>query len=107
VVVRDSRVAGEDRAHAAAGRVEQIRLITLDLPVLQQVEAEPVPVEAQAGLELADHHGMMSASGHSTCPPSPWPPDTGPAVTPPACWRGRPAARVSAASSAKSQSGSA
>jgi hypothetical protein len=57
----------EEGAHAAAGRVERIWPVTLDLPVLQQVETEPVPVEAQAGLELADHyHGIMYASGRST-----------------------------------------
>jgi len=34
---------------------------------MQQVKAEAVPVEAQAGLKIADHHhGMMNASGHST-----------------------------------------
>ncbi len=32
-----------------------------------QVQADAVPVEAQAGFEVADHHdGMMNASGHST-----------------------------------------
>jgi hypothetical protein len=67
VVVRNSGVAEQDGAHAAAGRVEQIRPVTLNVPVLQQVEAEPVPVEAQTGLEFADHHrGMMNASGHGT-----------------------------------------
>ncbi len=67
VVVRNSRVAEEDGAQAAAGRVEQIRPIALDLPVLQQVETEPVPIETQAGPEVADYdHGMMNASGHST-----------------------------------------
>jgi hypothetical protein len=61
------RVAEEDRARAAAGRVEQIRPVTLNLPVMQQVEAEPVPVGAQAGFEVADQrHGIMNASGHST-----------------------------------------
>lgn len=51
----------------AAGRVEQIRPVALNVPVLQQVQADPVPVEAQAGFEIADHHnGMMNASGHST-----------------------------------------
>ena len=50
-----------------AGRVKQIWPVVLGLPVLQQVEAESVPVEAQAGLEVADHHdGMMNASGHRT-----------------------------------------
>jgi hypothetical protein len=38
--------------HPAAGRVEQIRPIALNLPVLQQVQADPVPVEAQAGIEV-------------------------------------------------------
>jgi hypothetical protein len=67
VVVGNSRVAEEDRAHAAARRVEQILPVTFNLPVLQQVKAEPVPVEAQAGFEVADHHRrMMNASGHST-----------------------------------------
>ena len=51
----------------AAGRVEQIRPVALNVPVLQQVQADPVPVEAQAGFEIADRHdGMMNASGHST-----------------------------------------
>jgi hypothetical protein len=59
VVVRNSRVAEENRAHAPAGRAEQIRPVTLDLPVLQQIQAEPVPVEAQARSKVADrHHGM-------------------------------------------------
>ena len=54
-------------AYAAAGRVEQIRPVTFNVPVLQQVQADAVPVEAQAGLEVADHyHGRMNASGHST-----------------------------------------
>ena len=67
VVVRNSGVAEQDGAHAAAGRVEQIRPVTLYVPVLQQVEAQPVPVEAQAGFEVADHdHGMMNASGYGT-----------------------------------------
>ena len=57
VVVGNSRVAEEDRAHVAAGRVEQIRPITLHLAVLQQVQAKPVPIEAQAGLEVADVTG--------------------------------------------------
>jgi hypothetical protein len=66
VVVRDSRVAEEDRSQAATGGVEETRPVTLDLPVLQQVEAEPVPVEAQAGVEVADdHHGMMNGCRHS------------------------------------------
>ena len=52
-------------AHAAAGRVEQP--VALYLPVEQQVQADAVPVGAQAGVEVADHHhGMMNASGHST-----------------------------------------
>ena len=51
--------------HAQAGHAEQIRPVTLNLPVLQQIQTEPVPVEAQAGLEVADHHhGMMNSSGH-------------------------------------------
>ena len=67
MVVGNSGVAEEDRAQAAAGRVEQTRPFTLDLPVLQNVQADPVPVEAQAGSEIADHHhGMMNSSGHST-----------------------------------------
>jgi hypothetical protein len=34
---------------------------------LQQIQAEPVLVEAQAGLEVADHnHGMMNPSRHGT-----------------------------------------
>ena len=67
MVVRNSRVAEKDRVHTAAGRVEQIRPVTLNVPVLQQVEAETVPVEAQAGFDVADHHhGMMNASGHRT-----------------------------------------
>jgi hypothetical protein len=67
VVVRNSRVAEENRAHAAAWRVEQLGPGTLNLPILQQVKAKPVPVEAQAGLEVADHyHGMMDAIGHGT-----------------------------------------
>ena len=54
-------------ARAAARRVEQIRPVALNVPVLQQVQADPVPVEAKAGFEIADHHhGMMNASGHST-----------------------------------------
>ena len=67
MVVRNSCVAEEDGAQAADGRVDQIRPIALDLPVLQQVETEPVPIEAQAGREVADYdHGMMNAPGHST-----------------------------------------
>jgi len=67
VVVGNCGVAEEDRAQAAAGRVEQIRPVALNVPVLQQVQADAVPVEAQAGFEVADHHdGMMNASGHST-----------------------------------------
>jgi hypothetical protein len=66
LVVGHCRVAEEDRAHAAARRVEQVRPVTVNLPVSQQVEAKPVPVEAQAGLEVADdHHRVMNASGHS------------------------------------------
>src|SRR5712691_1889670 len=66
-VVVGNCVAEEDRAHPAAGRVEQIRPVALNVPVLQQVQADAVPVEAQAGFEIADHHhGMMNASGHST-----------------------------------------
>ena len=65
VVVWNARVAEEDRVRATARRAEQIRPVTLNLPVLQQIQAEPVPVEAQAGLEVADHHhGMMNSSGH-------------------------------------------
>ncbi len=59
--------------HASAGRTKQIRPVTLNLPVLQQIQAEPVPVEAQAGLEVADHHhGMMNSSGHGTQANKPW-----------------------------------
>ena len=44
-----------------------VRPVALNVPVLQQVQADPVPVEAQAGVEVADHHhGMMNSSGHST-----------------------------------------
>ncbi len=65
VVVGSSRVAKEDRPQTAAGGVEQVRPVTLDLPVLQQVEAEPIPVEAQAGVQVADdHHGMMNSYRH-------------------------------------------
>src|SRR5215472_14902063 len=57
----------------AAGRVEQFRPVTLHAPVIQQVQAEAVPVEVQASVEVADHHhGMMNASGHSTHPNSLW-----------------------------------
>ena len=52
---------------ASAGRVEQLRPVALHVPVEQQVQADAVPVEAQAGVEVEDHHhGMMNASGHST-----------------------------------------
>ena len=38
-----------------------------DSCVRRKIEAEPVPVEAQTGLEFADHHrGLMNASGHGT-----------------------------------------
>jgi hypothetical protein len=67
VIVRNSSFPKEDRAHAAAGRLEQIWPVTLNLPVKQQIQAEPVPIEAQAGLEVTDHdYGMMNASGHRT-----------------------------------------
>ena len=67
MVVQNSRVTEEDRAHPAAGCAEQIRPVTLNVPVQQQVQAEPVSVEAQAGFEVADHdHGMMNASGYGT-----------------------------------------
>ena len=65
VVVRNFRVAEENRAHAPAGRAEEIRPVTLNLAVLQQIQAETVRVEAQAGLQVADrHHGMMNSPGH-------------------------------------------
>jgi len=61
VVVRNPRVAEEYRSQAAAGGIEQSRPVTVDLPVLQQVQANSVPVEAQAGVKVADdHHGMMN-----------------------------------------------
>ena len=67
VIVRHSGLAKENRAYTAAGRIQQIRPVTLNLPVEQQVKAEPVPIEAQAGLEITDHnYGMMNASGHRT-----------------------------------------
>jgi hypothetical protein len=63
----DIRDDGPSAAHAAAGPVEQLRPAALQVPVEQQVQADAVPVEAQAGVEVADHHhGMMNASGHST-----------------------------------------
>jgi hypothetical protein len=47
------------------GGIEQVRPVALNVPVLQQVQAEPVPVEAQAGFQVADHdYGMMNSSGH-------------------------------------------
>jgi len=67
MVVWNSRVAEEYCAQVSAGPIEQIRPIALNLPVMQQVKAEPVPVEAQAHPKIVDHHhGMMNASGHST-----------------------------------------
>jgi hypothetical protein len=66
VVVRNLRIAEEDRAQPAAGGVEETRPVTLDLSVLQQVKAEPVPVEAQAGVEVADdQHSVMNGGTHS------------------------------------------
>jgi hypothetical protein len=65
VIIRDLRVTEENRAQTAAGSIEEIRPVPLDLPVLQHVEGQPVPVETQAGFEVADHHyGMMDSSGH-------------------------------------------
>jgi hypothetical protein len=67
MMVRNSGFSKEDRVYAAAGRLEQIWPVTLNLPVKQQVQAEPVPIEAQAGLEVTDHdYGMMNASRHRT-----------------------------------------
>ena len=67
LVVRDSRVAQEHRPQAGAGRAEQFGPVAFDLPVGQQVQAQPVAVEPQAGLEVADHHDrMMYSSGHGT-----------------------------------------
>ena len=66
MVVGNSRVAEENCPQAAAGSIEEPWPVTVDLPVLQQLEAETVPVEAQAGLKVAHHHdGMMNGSGHS------------------------------------------
>ena len=66
VVVGNSRVTEENCPKAAAGGVEETWPVTLDLPVMQQLETEAVPVEAQAGLKVAHHHdGMMNGSGHS------------------------------------------
>jgi len=61
VVVGNPRVAEEYRSQDAARSVEQTGPVTFDLPVLQQVQADPVPVEAQAGVKVADDdHGMMN-----------------------------------------------
>ena len=65
VVVGNSSVAEENGSHASTARAEEIWPVTLDLSVLQEIEAESVQVEAQAGLEVADHHdGVMYSSGH-------------------------------------------
>jgi hypothetical protein len=66
VVVGNSRVTEENCPQASAGSVEETWPVTLDLPVLQQLETEAVPVEAQASLKVAHHHdGMMNGPGHS------------------------------------------
>jgi len=66
VVVGNSRVTEEDGPQATAGGVEETWPVTLDLPVLQHLEAEAVPVEAQASLKVAHHHdGMMNGARHS------------------------------------------
>jgi hypothetical protein len=66
MIVGNSRVTEENRSQAAAGSVEETWPVTLDQPVLQQLETKAVPVEAQAGLKVAHHHdGMMNGSGHS------------------------------------------
>jgi hypothetical protein len=59
VIVGNACVAEENGSQAATGRVEAIWPVALDLPVLQQVEAESVPVEAQTGLEVADDLGPV------------------------------------------------
>ena len=71
MIIRDLRVTEENRAQTAARGIEEIRPVPLDLPVLQHVEGQPVPVETQAGFEVADHHyGMMDSSGHHSTGPA-------------------------------------
>jgi len=66
VVVRNPRITQEDRPQPATGGVEQARPVALDVSVLQRVQAEPVPVEAQAGVEVADdQHGVVNGGTHS------------------------------------------
>ena len=66
MIVGNSRVTEENCPQAPAGSVEETWPVTLDLPVLQQLETEAVAVEAQAGLKVAHHHdGMVNGSGHS------------------------------------------
>ena len=66
VVVGNSWVTQENCPQTATGSVEETWPITLDLPIMQHLEAEAVPVEAQASLKVAHHHdGMMNGSGHS------------------------------------------
>ena len=66
MTVRDLRVAEENCPQAAAGSIEETWPVTLDQPVLQHLETNAVPVEAQAGLKVAHHYdGMMNGSRHS------------------------------------------
>ena len=66
MVVGNSRVTEENRSQAAAGSVKETWPVTLDQPVLQQLETKAVLVEAQASLKVAHHHdGMVNGYGHS------------------------------------------
>ena len=66
MTVGDLRVTEENCPQAATGSIEETWPVTLDQPVLQHLEAEAVPVEAQAGLKVAHYHdGMMNGSRHS------------------------------------------
>jgi hypothetical protein len=81
-VVGNACVTEEDNSQASTGRAEKTWPVALDQAVLQQVQAQPVPVEPQAGLKVADDHdGMMNASGHKTAR---WQARPGQTMTPPA-----------------------
>ena len=69
VAAGNACAAGEDISPAATGRAGKVWTVTLDLAVLQHIQAGPIPAEAPAGLEVADDHdGMMNApdTGHDT-----------------------------------------
>jgi hypothetical protein len=68
--VRDVRVTEEHHTQAAAGTFEKFRPITLDLTIHQHIEADAVPVEPQALVEVLDDDNrvMNRTRDRSTLP---------------------------------------